>query len=40
MHIAESAAKEKYMLKKKCISIGWWVQFLARQGDLSLTYDG
>jgi len=29
-----------YVLKKKSISIGWWVQFLARQGDLSLTYGG
>ena len=36
MHIAESVAKEKGVLSKKCIINGWWRRFLARQGDLSL----
>ena len=34
--IAESVAKEKDILKKECITSGWWNRFLKRQGDLSL----
>ena len=33
--IAESVAKEKDVLKKECITSGWWNKFLKRQGDLS-----
>ena len=33
--IAESVAKEKDILKKECITSGWWNKFLKRQGDLS-----
>lgn len=36
MHIAESVPREKGILKKKCISHGWWSQFIECQGDLSL----
>jgi len=35
MHIAESVAKEKGVLKSKRICNAWWVRFLACQGDLS-----
>jgi len=31
MHIAESVAKEKDVLRKKCISNGWWRWFLGRK---------
>ncbi len=36
MHIAESVARDKNMLKKGYITHGWWNRFLERQGDLSL----
>ena len=36
MHSAESVAREKGILKKDCITHGWWNRFLERQGDLSL----
>ena len=36
MHIAESVAREKGILKKDRITHGWCNRFLERQGDLSL----
>ena len=33
--IAESVAREKDVLKKECITSGWWNKFLKHQGDLS-----
>ena len=36
--IAESVSKDKGVLKKECITSGWWNKFLKRQGDLSLRH--
>ena len=36
MDIAETQAKRKGLFKKDDITQGWWREFMARQGDLSL----
>ena len=36
MHIAESVATEKVILRKDRISQGWWHRFLERQEQLTL----
>ena len=36
MSIAKSVAQDKGLLKKECVSHGWWSAFVRRQGNLSL----
>ena len=36
MHVVESIAREKGVLRKNRITRGWWNRYLQRQGDLSL----
>ena len=36
MHVVESIAREKGVLRKNRITHGWWNRYLQRQDDLSL----